>query len=206
MVSMMQALQSGASLSVHPGQIVWNTPDRSTLGFTNRHRGELHNIGVLADIDLVQGIAMDDHLELLFVMTEDLFDATKDNMPVATGRRTDPAATGRRTDPAAAYHGYVVWQRRGVPNHPRIEISPDQGITLWYHWPDEDAQPSMPESPLQRPVRRSNALAAAEHDHRFRKDHELIGRIHPPNVADARHDPLQLRNMQSAIGLPLPVI
>ena len=33
---------------------------------------------------------MDDHLELLFVMTEDLFDATKDNMPVATGRRTEP--------------------------------------------------------------------------------------------------------------------
>ena len=32
---------------------------------------------------------MDDHLELLFVMTEDLFDATKDNMPVATGGRTD---------------------------------------------------------------------------------------------------------------------
>ena len=27
---------------------------------------------------------MDDHLELLFVMTEDLFDATKDNIPVAT--------------------------------------------------------------------------------------------------------------------------
>ena len=107
MVSMTQALQSGASLSVHPGQIVWNTPDRSTLGFTSRHRGELHNIGVLADIDLVQGIAMDNHIELLFVMTEDLFDATKDNMPVATGRRADPAA---------AYHGYVVWQRRGVPN------------------------------------------------------------------------------------------
>ena len=145
MVSMMQALQSRASLSVHPGQIVWNTPDRSTLCFTNRRRGELHNIGALADIDLVQGIAMDDHLELLFVMTEDLFDATKDKMPVATGRRTDPAA---------AYHGYVVWQRRGVPNHPRIEISPDQVITLWYHWPDEDAQPSMPEAPLQRPVRR----------------------------------------------------
>ena len=81
---MMQALQSRASLSVHPGQIVWNTPDRSTLGFTNRSRGELHNIGVLADIVLVQGIAMDDNLELLFVMTEDLFDATKDNIPVAT--------------------------------------------------------------------------------------------------------------------------
>ena len=32
---------------------------------------------------------MDDHLQLLFVMTEDLFDATKDNMPVATGGRTD---------------------------------------------------------------------------------------------------------------------
>ena len=84
MVSMMQALQPRASLSVHPGQIVWNTPDKSPLGFTNRRRGELHNIGVLADIDLVQGIAMDDHLELLFVMTEDLFDATKDNIPVAT--------------------------------------------------------------------------------------------------------------------------
>ena len=63
---------------------------------------------------------MDDHLELLFVMTEDLFDATKDNIPVATGRRTDPAA---------AYHGYVVWKRRGVPNHPRIEITPDQVIS-----------------------------------------------------------------------------
>ena len=128
MVSMTQALQSGASLSVHPGQIVWNTPDRSTLGFTSRHRGELHNIGVLADIDLVQGIAMDNHIELLFVMTEDLFDATKDNMPVATGRRADPAA-------AAAYHGYVVWQRRGVPNHPRIEISPDQVMS-----PDKTAK------------------------------------------------------------------
>ena len=70
---------------------------------------------------------MDDHLQLLFVMTEDLFDATKDNMPVATGRRTAAAA--------AAYQGYVVWKRRGVPNHPRIEISPDQVMS-----PDKTAK------------------------------------------------------------------
>ena len=135
MVSMMQALQSGTSLTIHPGQIVWTTTDRTTLGFTNRQQGELHNIGVLADIGLVQGIAMDDHLELLFVMTEELLDATKHNIRVATGRRTDLAG---------GYHGYIVWQRQGAPNRPRIEISPDQDITLWYHWPEGDDQPSVP--------------------------------------------------------------
>ena len=102
MVSMMQALQSGANLTIDPGQIVWITPDRTTLGFTNRQQGELHNIGILADIGLVQGMAMDEHLELLFVMTEDLLDATKQNARVATGRRTEPAG---------GHHGYVVWQR-----------------------------------------------------------------------------------------------
>ena len=40
---------------------------------------------------------LDDDLELLFVMTEDLLAATKDNMPVATGRRSD----ARRTHGAA---------------------------------------------------------------------------------------------------------
>ena len=40
-----------------------------------------------------------------------------------------PVATGRRTAAAAAYQGYVVWKRRGLPNHPRIEISPDQVIS-----------------------------------------------------------------------------
>ena len=135
MVSMMQALQSGASLTICPGRITWTTPDSTTLGFTNRQQGELQNIDALSDIGLVQGIAMDDHLELLFVMTEDLLDATKHNIRVATGRRTDPAGQ---------YHGYVVWQRQGTPNRPRIEISPDQEITLWYHWPEGDDQPSVP--------------------------------------------------------------
>ena len=93
---------------------------------------------VLADIGLVQGMAIDDDLEMLFVMTEDLLYATKDNMRVATGRRTDPA--GR-------YHGYVVWQRQGTPNHLCINISPDQVITLWYHWPEGDSQPSQPPMP-----------------------------------------------------------
>ena len=138
MVSMLQTLQSGASLTIYRGRIVWTTPDRTTLGFTNRQQRELHNIGVLADIGLVQGMAIDDDLEMLFVMTEDLLDATKDNMRVATGRRTDPA--GR-------YHGYVVWQRQGTPNHLCINISPDQVITLWYHWPEGDSQPSQPPMP-----------------------------------------------------------
>ncbi len=124
MVSIMQALQSGASLTIHLGRITWATPDGTTLGFTNRQQGRLRNIGILADIGLVQGMAMDEHLALLFVMTEDLLDAAKDNMPVATGRRSDLAG---------GYHGYVVWQRQGTSNHPRIETSPDQVITLWYH-------------------------------------------------------------------------
>ena len=46
MVSMLQTLQSGASLTIYPGRIVWTTPDRTTLGFTNRQQRELHNIGV----------------------------------------------------------------------------------------------------------------------------------------------------------------
>ena len=87
MVSMMQALQSGPRPTVYPGRIIWTTPDGAQLGF-NRQQGQLRNVGVLVDIGLVQGMAED--LELLFVMTEDLLDATKDNMPVATGRRTDP--------------------------------------------------------------------------------------------------------------------
>ena len=62
---------------------------------------------ILADIGLVQGMAMDEHLELLFVMTEGLLDATKQNARVATGRRSDPAG---------GYQGYVVWQRQGTPN------------------------------------------------------------------------------------------
>ena len=139
MVSMMQALQSGASLTIYPGRIVWNTPDGATLGFTNRQAGgQIRNVGLLNDISLVQGMVLDEDLELLFVMTEDLLDATKDNLPVAHWRRTDP--DGR-------HHGYVVWQRQGTPNHPRIEISPDQVITLWYHWPDGDDAPSQPGFP-----------------------------------------------------------
>ena len=138
MVSMMEALQSGASLSIHPGQIVWATPDRTILGFTNRQQGELHNIGVLADIGLVQGMEMDEHLDLVFLMTEDLLDATNHDIRVATGRRTDLAGQ---------YHGYVVWRRQSTPNHPRIEISPDQVITFWYHWPAGDQRPSQPAIP-----------------------------------------------------------
>ena len=139
MVSMMQALQSGARLTFYPGRVTWSTPDGATLGFNNRHAdGQLRNVGVLTDIGLVQGMELDADLELIFVMTEDLLDATKDNMPVATGRRSDPA--GR-------YPGYVVWQRQGTPNHLRIEISPDQVIALWYHWPEGDDQPSQPAMP-----------------------------------------------------------
>ena len=138
MVSMMQALQSGAGLTIYPGRITWATPDRTTLGFTNRQQGELHNIGILADIGLVQGMAMDEHLELLFVTTEGLIDATKQSARVATGRRSNPAG---------GYQGYVVWQRQGTPNRPRIEIPPDQVITRWYHWPEGDDQPSQPAMP-----------------------------------------------------------
>ena len=133
MVSMMQTIQSGARPTFYPGRVDWPTPDGSQLGFTNRGAdGELRNVGVLVDIGLAQGMELDDDLELLFVMTEDLLDATKDNMRVAAGRRADPAG---------GYHGYVVWQRRRTPNHPRMEISPDQVITLWYHWPNGDDQP-----------------------------------------------------------------
>ena len=136
MVSMMQTIQSGARPTFYPGRVDWPTPDGSQLGFTNRGAdGELRNVGVLVDIGLAQGMELDDDLELLFVMTEDLLDATKDNMRVAAGRRADPAG---------GYHGYVVWQRRRTPNHPRMEISPDQVITLWYHWPNGDDQPLQP--------------------------------------------------------------
>ena len=31
--------------------------------------------------------------------------------------------------------------------HRGIDISPDQVITLWYHWPDGDDQPSQPPIP-----------------------------------------------------------
>lgn len=116
--SMMQALQSGASLTIYPGRVVWKTPDGTTLGFTNRQSdGQLRNVGILVDIGLVQGMEMDDNLELLFVMTEDLLDATKAVLPLASGHRLD--SDNNR------YHGYVVWQREGTPNHPRIEISPN---------------------------------------------------------------------------------
>ena len=53
-----------------------------------------------------------------------------------------PVAFGRRADPDGRHHGYVIWRRQGTPNHPCIEISPDQFITLWYQWPDGDDQPS----------------------------------------------------------------
>ena len=36
MVSMMQALQSGARLTFYPGRVTWSTPDGATLGFNNR--------------------------------------------------------------------------------------------------------------------------------------------------------------------------
>ena len=134
MVSMMQALQASTRLTVYPDRIVWNTADGATFGFTNcQSGGQFRNVGVRNDIGLVQGMELDEHVEVMFVMTEDLLDATKDSMLVASGRRTDPNGQ---------YHGYVVWQRTRTPNHPRIEISPDQVIILWYHRPDGDYQPS----------------------------------------------------------------
>ena len=108
MVSMMQALQSGASLTICPGHITWTTPDRTTLGFTNRQQGELHNIGTLTDIGLVQGMAMDEHLEILFVMTEDLLDATKQNTRVATGRRSTCRVTVR--DPGISHDNAMTFR------------------------------------------------------------------------------------------------
>ena len=136
MVSMMQALQAGTRLTVYSGRITWSTPDGATLGFNNRRAdSQLRNVGVFRDLALAQGLDFDQQVELLFVMTEDLLDASKDIMPVASGRRSDPH--GR-------HHGYAVWQHAGTPNHPRIKISPDQVITPWYHWPDGDDQPSAP--------------------------------------------------------------
>ena len=137
-VSMMQALQSGARLTIYPGRIVWKTPDGATLGFTNRNQPQLRNVGVLTDISHVQGMDLDEDVELLFLITKNLVDAARNNMPIAQGRRPDP--DGR-------HHGYVIWQRQRTPNHPRIEISPDQVITLWYHWPGDDDPPSQPASP-----------------------------------------------------------
>ena len=62
-------------------------------------------------------------------------------------RTTCPLHTGDAPTPTADTTATSYGNARAPRTTPRIEISPDQVITLWYHWPDGDDAPSQPGFP-----------------------------------------------------------
>ena len=138
LVSLMQTIQSNGPANFYPGRISWITVDKTPLAFniSEGEQGHPRAVGFIDKSDTMQGLNADDDLYLVFLMTGDILLATLNDVPVVTGRHGNPSE---------GYHGYITWTRIGTPNQPRLEVSPNQVITLWRHWPESDEAPSQPE-------------------------------------------------------------
>ena len=139
-VSMMQAIQAGAELHTTAFTVSW-TPRPTNVAMAINYIDGATQFSLASEPSLASGLQANDQASLLRSAIDDLLIAT-----IPDPDRPDPASDivsfGRRQDPSGSHHGYLTWASPDSPNIPRIEISPDQVITLWQHWPSPDQEPS----------------------------------------------------------------
>ena len=124
-VSMMQAIQAA-------GTIGWPAPAETSHCFTMQNQDDEPLFCIAASPTLSSGLLLGDDAELIHYMIDDMLIATISTNPAISRFHV---RTGPRSDDTGRHHGYVVWQRSEMAEHARIEISPDNVLTLWRHWP-----------------------------------------------------------------------
>lgn len=140
-VSLMQAIQAGATLHATAFTVSWRPQPATDVTIAIDYIDGATQFSLASAPSTASGLQANEQARLLRSAIDDLLMATIPDID-----NPDPASNiviyGRRQEPSGSHHGYLTWASPDSPNKPRIEISPDQVITLWQHWPSSDPTPS----------------------------------------------------------------
>ena len=140
-VSMMQAIQAGAELHATAFTVSWTPQPPTDVTMAISYLHGTTEFSLTSEPFLASGLQADDQARLLRSAINDFLMATIPDLD-----NLDPTShfvtSGRRQEPSGSHHGYVTWAAPDSPAWPRIDISPDQIITLWQHWPETAPAPS----------------------------------------------------------------
>ena len=148
-VSMMRAIQAGAQLHTTAFTVSWTPQPPTDVTMAINYIHGTTEFSLTSEPFLASGLRANDQASLLRSAINDLIMATVPDLD-----NHEPTShfvtSGRRKEPSGSHHGYVTWATPDSPAKPRIEISPDQVITVWQHWPSSDPAPStaVPFSPV----------------------------------------------------------
>ena len=140
-VSMMQAIQAGAQLHATAFTVSWRPQPATDVTMAIDYIHGNTQFSLASAPSTASGLQANDQARLLRSAIDDLLMATIPD-PDSTDRASDIVSFGRRQDPSGGHHGYLTWASPDSLDIPRIEISPDQVITLWQHWLGSDQEPS----------------------------------------------------------------
>ena len=128
-VSMLHAIRQGRYFNVEPCHIRWQEPDGSILGWVS-DKATWQTEGEVPRLPAVPGIAPGPEYDELFNAVERIMVGSWKGWRIRWGRHPVPDA--------GSYCGFVTHSRPSHGNVPRIEISPDDVISVWYHRPEPD--------------------------------------------------------------------
>ena len=128
-VSMMRALQAGRSLSVQRSRITWQDADGAILGWKCDEE-TWDPTGDVPDRLKLPGIAAGPDYQAALNAVEKIVIGTEKRWVIRWGR--EPSAPDNGTC------AFIVHSRPSHGNVPRMELSPDGVIRLWYHRPEPD--------------------------------------------------------------------
>ena len=147
-VNMMQAIQAGAQLHATAFTVSWTPQPATDVTMAIDYIDGATQFSLASEPSLASGLQANHQASLLRSAINDLLIATVPD-PDNHEPPSNFVFSGRCQEPSGSHHGYVTWATPDSPATPRIEISPDQVITLWQHWPGSDPAPStgLPFSP-----------------------------------------------------------